>query len=306
MNSSIQLSLCIPTNGILEWVSKVLDSIYEDACDENEYEVIITDNGDNEEFQEHIERYSKRHSNLKYKKTDSFQFLNQIDAFSLAEGTLIKFVNHRLPLKKGTVKYLIEFSKKYENEKPGLYFSNGVLKKGRIEDYKSFDEFVRSLSYWSSWSAGTAIWKCDFEKIDLNMEFNKMFPHTDLVFSEKNKQKYVIDDKELFDDIDPTASQKGKYDLFDTFAVKYIDIIRKLTEEGYISQNTFLKIKKENLYFVMSLYVSFVLLKRPCSYDLSSYSKSIKVYYNRADATLNAVKYIFEASIIVLKNRIGL
>ena len=44
------LSLCIPTNGISEWVFPVLDSIYNQKVDDSLFEVIVTDNGNNEQF----------------------------------------------------------------------------------------------------------------------------------------------------------------------------------------------------------------------------------------------------------------
>ena len=42
----------------------------------------------------------------------------------------------------------------------------------------------------------------------------------------------------------------------------------------------------------MSFYVSFVMIKRPCSYDLSNFSDSIVVYYKRGAAFWSAVRYI--------------
>ena len=44
------VSLCLPTNGIIEWVFPVLDSIYRQNVDDSLFEVIVTDNGDNEQF----------------------------------------------------------------------------------------------------------------------------------------------------------------------------------------------------------------------------------------------------------------
>ena len=41
------LSLCMPTNGISEWVFPSLDSIYNSSVDESLFEVIVTDNGNN-------------------------------------------------------------------------------------------------------------------------------------------------------------------------------------------------------------------------------------------------------------------
>lgn len=54
------VSLCMPTNGVIEWVFPVLDSIYGQEVEEGLYEVVITDNGDNTEFKKRITEYKKR------------------------------------------------------------------------------------------------------------------------------------------------------------------------------------------------------------------------------------------------------
>ena len=92
----LMVSLVVPTNGVIEWVFPVLDSIYQDEPEHSRFEVIVTDNGDNEEFQRQMESYCARYDNLIYRKTQAKQFLNQVEAFKLASGRLIKFVNHRL------------------------------------------------------------------------------------------------------------------------------------------------------------------------------------------------------------------
>ena len=293
MTEQIKVSLCIPTNGIVKWVRPVLDSIYASRCRESEYEVIVTDNGNDPEFQSMMEQYAARYQNLIYKKTDAVQFLNQIEAFKLARGNMIKFINHRYALKEGALQYLIDFSEKYTDKCPGIYFLNQAEKRKETQAvYENFDAYVGALSYWSSWSAGTTIWKKDLEELDFTQTFNKMFPHTDVIFSARKKGMYIIDNTALLTDLEPNASQKGKYDLFDTFAVEYVKIIERLYKDGDITLETFEKVKKENLDLVMSFYVSFVMIKRPCSYDLSNFSDSIVVYYKKSAAFWSAVRYI--------------
>lgn len=240
-----------------------------------------------------VEQYAARYQNLIYKKTDAVQFLNQIEAFKLARGNMIKFINHRYALKEGALQYLIDFSEKYTDKCPGIYFLNQAEKRKETQAvYENFDAYVGALSYWSSWSAGTTIWKKDLEELDFTQTFNKMFPHTDVIFSARKKDMYIIDNTALLTDLEPNASQKGKYDLFDTFAVEYVKIIERLYKDGDITLETFEKVKKENLDLVMSFYVSFVMIKRPCSYDLSNFSDSIVVYYKKGAAFWSAVRYI--------------
>lgn len=98
------VSLCIPTNGVVEWVFPVLDSIYEQNCDNEQFEIVITDNGKNKEFKEKIKLYNQKHLNLRYFETDALPFINEIESYKRANGQLIKFVNHRTLLVKGCIK----------------------------------------------------------------------------------------------------------------------------------------------------------------------------------------------------------
>ena len=133
MESRPLLSLCIPTNGISEWVFPVLESIYREANEGGValslFEVIMTDNGDDRAFREKICRYQKDHANLRYQKTEAAGFLNEAESYKLAKGILVKFINHRTCLKSGALNYWLRFIERYQNatEKPVVYFSNGVL-----------------------------------------------------------------------------------------------------------------------------------------------------------------------------------
>ena len=281
--ANLLLSLCIPTNGVAEWVEPVLKSIYEGISDYSEFEVIVTDNGNNSEFGEAMMDFARRHANFRYYKTESDMFLNQIEAFKLAKGQLIKFVNHRILLRPGAVEYLIEYAAKHIGDKPVVYFTNGVLKRGNEQHYASFNDYICGLSYWSSWSAGTAMWKSDFDKMNLDREYSRLFPHTDMLFFNRNAKEYIINDRHLMDELPADITKKGKYDLFGAFAVEYPRIIEALYKENAISLKTFNKVLRDNGRFVNKLYFDYVVRKKPCSYDLSGFDKAVGVYYSEKE-----------------------
>ena len=274
------LSLCIPTNGVIDLVFPVLDSIYYQGVDENLFEVVLMDNGDNNEFKKMIKEYAEKHSNLFYKETASKGFTNEVDSYRAANGLFIKFINHRTKLLPGTLKGFLKFVEENKEAKPCIYFSNGVLKIKGITQYDSFDQYVKNLSYYSSWSTGVAFWKEDFDKIKDPSSFDELFPHTGILFFERKKSKYIIDNRKLLDEIDVGHANKGHYDLFNAFAVVYPSLIEKLVNDGDISKKTFESVKKENLGFLGELYFDFIIKNHPCSYDLSSFEESSKVYYS--------------------------
>ena len=80
------LSLCIPTNGVIEWVRPVLDNIFSQGINEELYEVVVCDNGNDLKFEQMMREYEIVHNNLVYRKTTAYQFYNQIEAFKIASG----------------------------------------------------------------------------------------------------------------------------------------------------------------------------------------------------------------------------
>lgn len=277
------VSLCIPTNGVIEWVFPVLDSIYKQECFDELFEVVITDNGNNKEFEKQILLYKQSHPNLRYYQTDALPFINEIESYKQAKGHLIKFVNHRTLLVNGALNQLIHLVKDNFETKPVMYFTNGVLEKeNKIFEYNSFDEFVKNLSYWSSWSTGMTIWKEDFDKLPEDVyDFNELFPHTNVLFAERTRTRYIIDNTIIFDEMPQGKKPKGNYDLFYAFGVEYPSIILNLYRDNSITINTFKSVLNDNLNFISTLYYLYLIKKEYCSYNLDGLNDMYGVFYSK-------------------------
>ena len=280
--STILLSLCIPTNGILEWVRPVIESIYSDknACRE-QFEVVVTDNGDNTEFENYMAKISKKYSNLRYAKTNAEGFLNQIVCFQMAKGEFIKFVNHRMKFIDGGLSYLLNFVNNNKDKEPVTYFLNQSLNLPDKTYCRTFDEFMKNLSYYSSWSGGIGIWRDDLNKISSYDGASNLFPHFIFLTAATNKKLYIIDNHKLFESVDDDSSKKGKYNLFYAFAVEYPFQLLILVANRKVTLETFLHIKNDLIDFLADLYLDFVLRKKKCSYDLSNRDQSLNVFYSR-------------------------
>ena len=277
------VSLCMPTNGVIEWVFPVLDSIYEQGCENKDFEIVITDNGNNKEFKEKIKIYNQKHLNLYYFETNALPFINEIESYKRANGRLIKFVNHRTLFVEGALNQLIELAKENSDAKPIMYFANGVLKKEKkVFEYATFDEFVNNLSYWSSWSTGMTIWKEDFDKLPEDVsDFDELFPHPNVLFNERNRNKYIIDNTVIFNEIPQGRKPKGDYDLFYAFGVEYPSIILNLYRENSITADTLRSVLKDNLRFVAYMYSLYFIKKEYCSYDLNGLKDMYNIFYTK-------------------------
>lgn len=292
MNEPI-ISLCLPTNGMIEWVFPVLDSIFNQKLDEELFEVIVTDNGNNDDFEKKIKNYTNCHSNIIYEKTTAYMFCNQLEALKLAKGKFFKFVNHRGLFTAGSLKKMIDIILENEETKPVIYFGNGVFKKERyILD--SFDSFVGTLGYFASWTTGVGIWKDDYNKISENIKIDKISPHSCILFAERKKNKYIIDNFVFSKEIETDHSKKGKYDLFKAFAVEEITITLNLYIDGDITAQTFKKVKKSYKSFVADLYWLYVIRKQPCSYDLSGFKNAMGIYFTELEIKIEIIMALFK------------
>lgn len=281
------VSLCLPTNGVIEWVFPVLDSIYNQNVEENMFEVIVTDNGNNAEFQEQMKKYSQKHSNIIYKKTDTFMFYNQLEALKLGSGQYLKLINHRAALTDGSLKRMLEIINENICDKPAMYFSAGAIGKDYV--LNSFDAFVRALGIYASWTTGVGIWKSDFDNLPKDLRVDKISPHSCILFANRDKKNYRIYDYLFCREIDPDSSKKGRYDLFKAFGVEELSITQNLYIDGDITSSTLKKVKKDYLNFVSELYLDFVIRKKPCSYDLSGFNDAMGIYFNKYDVILRSL-----------------
>lgn len=269
------LSICIPTNGAIDWVLLVLDSIYQQNVDHALFEVLITDNGKESLLEERLQNY--KYDNLVYIKTEDKGFLNLISALKLANGELRKMLNHRSLLLPGVLKEWISIAEKYKEESPVIYFSDGVLGNKEFIECDNFNMFVFSLSYFSSWSAGLSVWKKDIELLNI-ISYDKMFPNTTLLFANKCKDKYIIYNKKYQQMQDDTG--KGGYNLFYTFAVNYLDVINELRKKNDITDETFFKIKSDLISFLTDWYYSIIVRKSTkYTFSMNDIKKSILIYY---------------------------
>ena len=291
------LSLCLPTNGISEWVFPVLDSIFSQNIDDTLYEVIVTDNGNNQDFFEKMQDYAKLHTNLIYKKTNAFLFENQIEALRSASGDFLKFINHRAVLEPGSLKWMIEFIEKYREEKPVIYLSNGQLELKENVEVNSFDGFVKGIRELASWTTGVGVWKSDFEKIPDDKVYNKISPHSDVLFAERKKEKYVINDYLWCHEIDISHKKKGSYDLYKAFGIEEFSITLSLYLDGDISVETLKAVKKAYETLLVRFYRIFHIFRRPCSYDLKSFNKTTSIFFSPTRIKLRALFGIIPAGI---------
>lgn len=267
------LSLCIPTNGVVEYVIPLIESIYSQGIDTNIFEVVITDNGKDSCLEKSLNIHE--YPNLFYYKTSSNGFTNQIDSFRLSHGEFRKMLNHRDRMIPGSLQQLISLIKEYINTRPIIYCAGNNNKNIACN---SIDSFVAHLKCTVSWSAGVGIWKEDIPALE-KAEINTLFPHIALLFGIRKNPKFLIYGTPYA--YQCSASGKGGYNPFYAFGVEFLDIINRLRLNRLVSDKTFLLTKQSVYKRLKYFYLEDYLLDRANNtYNFDNIKDVIKIYYD--------------------------
>lgn len=240
-NNECLISICIPTNGRAFVLSKTLECILNSNVDKSLFEVCIADNALTNETTELMNRYLKEYSNIVYKKNNSEGWLNSIEALKLGKGRLLRLLNDYSSFRPGEFDAFVKNSVKHIQDDCVLFFSHGALKGGEtLAIYSSFDEFMYSIGHYASYSTSFAIMRKDFHRIMMksDLQINPLFPHTSLLLSLDDKEKYIVDNTKYIENL---AVKKGGHDIIEHFVDVYLGLIKEKYEKGKIKYPTYRK-----------------------------------------------------------------
>ena len=277
--SKYLLSICIPTNGVSRWVVPNVKQIYSLGTDNDIFEVVVADNAPNEEMDAAMAEFLK-YPNFRYVKTKAEGFYNIIENFLQAKGDFMIKINHRCLMQKGSIERIYQLGCEYIDRKPLIYLSNGLLKEDRRMEFDTFDGYLRKLTYYSSLSEGLFFWKEDLLDVP-NIKFAPMSPNVSLMFNSKTKNLFVIDDI-LFGVLQDSTGKYG-YDLFNTFAVLYLDLVNQVRIDGYLSKDGFIQIKKDLFKWLCGYYYLMDVKGEKGNYIINEVRKNMSVYYSKYD-----------------------
>jgi len=280
------LSLCIPTRGRESYLREVIESVCADKVDPSLYEIVVCDNSDGPETKQLVEELSSSGVDIKYFYNPVKGFYNSIEALSHGAGEFLKLHNNYTKFKVGEFSRFIEKVVSHSDTKPQLLFTDGNIGHKSIVRYNNFEEFIAGSSYWHTWSSAFSIWKVDFEQLfrgrNVN-DLNDQFPHTSLLFLNSEKSQYVVDDCNIFENME--VAKKGGYNIFYTFAVIYMAMLDDLLLENKVSAKVVRKIKRQmkGPFFARwhSLTIGDERTKSNYTFDSSDYEQYLKLAYGR-------------------------
>lgn len=277
------ISICIPTKDRHYILADTLRSIFDEPVDKELYEVVISDNSDDDLTFKLADEYRNNGMNVVYYKNTEKGFYNSIQALVLGNGQFLKLHNDYTKFKPGCFQQLIDLVTSNIELKPQMLFTDGNLKFGTSMYFSDFDSFLAGSSYWNTWSSAFSIWKDDLHSLPRKKsDLNDQFPHTSLLFHNNNKTAYLIDDHVLFDN--SKVAKKGGYNIFYNFCVLYVEMLHALLRQEMISENTFNSIKRKLGYqFIPTWYCNSVMSRDEFSFDNADCIQNILRYYSKVD-----------------------
>lgn len=262
------LSLCIPTYNRSEYLEKSLYSIFaQQPYLEGKVEIVISDNSDNDNTRTLIENIANNYSNIRYFRNEkNIRGINYAKTLSRGTGIYRKLVNDYTcfnPRNLTDVVYTIE---NYQNDRPVIVWKIYHRIRKEFVSTSSFEELMRTISYYSTWIGSYGIWEDEADSIvddclEAKNKFidrflyrngndvvaERIFPisveNTDFFWQLRYLQKsfsrreraILVDSASYWKTYDPPKAY-GKGMMKWLFYDYYMDIINEFKRSGLISQ----------------------------------------------------------------------
>ena len=244
------VSVCIPTHNRAKWLDKALGSLVSQDIFANseEVEIVISDNASDDNTPDVVEKYRAQFpTKIVYLQQKSLiaPDENYARVLRTARGQYRKLHNDTLEMNPNTLDYLYEQVKKHVKEKPFLFFANGTAKKSG--EMRSVDEFVKNVSFFSTWIACFGLWDTDQMFFEWFVQYRQShLSQTHILFHKLSENPlYVVDNTPIYTVHNP--EKKGGYNIAEVFGRNYLAILKPCVAKGLLSSHLYRKEKKKIL-----------------------------------------------------------
>ena len=248
------LSICIPTYNRKKYLERQLQSIVCQSIfrNTNEIEIIISDNCSTDNTEVLCQKYFKLYPNkiiYNRNKSNIGAAANFQKVFTIANGKFLKFSNDYIIYDNDSLEYMLNIIKVNMCEKPTLVFTNGFLELDKeISSYKKLDEFIKTISYYCTWTIVFGLWREEFAGTDILLDKSKSFlPQVSFMLALlSNKKNLVIVNKKIFS-IPEIHNKGGNYNIAEVFGKNYLNILKQYLKNKTLSLKSYHEEKKKIL-----------------------------------------------------------
>ncbi len=237
------LSICIPTcnrAGILDVTLGKLTT--EDVfLNTNDVEIVISDNCSEDNTPEVVEKYVSLYGEkIRYfRNTENIYDKNFALVLSYGRGEFLKLCNDTLLFISGALAQMVQIIQRNRTEKPVLFFLNN--KAYMDKSCQTIDDFVKSVSFASSWIGGTGFWKEDKKYLPYMKNFadTKLSQTAVLLKMVSDKRCVRVIAQPFCTVICPSIM--GNYNLSEVFLKNYLKLYHPYLQSGELSSDVYNK-----------------------------------------------------------------
>lgn len=220
------LSLCIPTYNRSEILNNTLRSLFNNPeFDEDLIEVIVSDNCSTDNTRAIVAQYLqvKYFCNEKNVKDANFAI-----SLNYANGAYIRLFNDTLSFKPNMLHFMLSKIQENLDAKTNVYFYGETFShKNSSIRINNLNEYLKEVSFYSTWIANFGAWKEDFLNIkDVNKFVDKQLVQVDWnlqLFKTYNSSLIYFNDFYTIDN----PPKKGGYNVFRVFISNYLGILKQ-------------------------------------------------------------------------------
>ena len=290
MENKVLLSICIPTcnrGSILDTV--ILNYITNEEFDDS-VELVISNNASTDNTEEIVKEIIKKYPSKKisyYKNDENIGAKNFFAVISRAKGKYAKISNDYIYMTNEGLKVLKE-NIRNTSEDTGLFFYDHLRQKnnGSIM-VKNVDEFIHLVNNKITWVTNFGCWTKDIQELGEYTKSNsKVDEH---IIQISFWALYLVDHNNITKVVDvqwnralavPNSKRVLTYNFFTPHVVWYYDMINDYAKLGKVKPETIVFDKKRLLSdFVGNKIVEYLILKKPCAFDLSGSWKIVMEYF---------------------------
>lgn len=290
MENKILLSICIPTcnrGSILDTV--ILNYITNEEFDDS-VELVISDNASTDNTEEIVKDIIKKNPSKKisyFKNDENIGAKNFFAVISRAKGKYAKMSNDYIYMTNEGLKVLKD-NIRNTSEDTGLFFYDNLRQKNNgLIMVKNVDEFIHLVNNKITWVSNFGCWTKDIQVLG---EYTKSNPKVDdHIIQISFWALYLVDHYNKTKVVDvhwnrglavPNSKRVLTYNFFTPHVVWYYDLINDYAMLGKVRPETIDFDKKRLLSdFVGNKIVEYLILKKPCAFDLSGSWKIVMEYF---------------------------
>ncbi|OEZ99884.1 glycosyltransferase [Duganella sp. HH101] len=254
-NPDIVLSICIPTFNRAPFLQQTLDSIVSQPAfaDTHDIEIVIADNASEDETGAVAARYVaafpgkiQYHRHAETISPDmNFKFVMEH-----GRGLYLKLHNDNLLVHPGTLAELVKVYRATAAEMPVVFLTNGNHAQGNpIEALTSVSDFVRRVSFMSTWIGGFGMWRSEFHALpDFARNQHLRLVQTDVMLRLLGMGKRAIVLFGHYFSGVPTGRKgnykKGGYNIAEVFGKNYLSLLKPYLATGQLDRGVYEHEKK--------------------------------------------------------------